>query len=320
MKKNRVILFAAIRWMVVVSALITCGFAANANAASLSQDGEQTRKLWDSQFFKPAPKAVANKPAAPRRRYRIVTPNISTDRVDSDTVVGITLWRLRPATPSDDKQVRLFKHAKDNTKVVQWTPERISVDTPLAVGQRVRLSIESARTGYLYVIDRELYADGSMGEPYLIFPTTRLRNGNNQVTIGRIIDIPTQEDSPNYFNLEPDRADLVGEVISVLVTQQPLPDLKLAEDAVPISKSLVAEWERNWSAQVGRLELENFAGKAWTKEEKDASAANGTKLKQDSPAPQTLYYQPGAKASDPLMVSVKLRYGSAKPAVPDRKD
>ena len=56
----------------------------------------------------------------------------------------------------------------------------------LAIGQRVRLSIESARTGYLYVINRELYADGSTGEPYLIFPTTRLHRGDNKVTIGRI--------------------------------------------------------------------------------------------------------------------------------------
>lgn len=293
--------------------LLVFSSAASALALPLSQDGNQTRKLWDSEFFKPKAKAAPGKSTAPRRRYRIVTPNISTDQVNGDTVVGITLWRLRPAAATDNKQVRLFKHSKDSSKVVEWTPERISVDTPLAVGQRVRMSIESARTGYLYVIDRELYADGTTSEPFLIFPTTRLRNGNNQVTIGRIIDIPAQEDSPNYFNLEPDRADLVGEVISVLVTPQPLPDLKIGEDAMPLSKETVAEWERKWSAQVGRLEMENSAGKTWTKEEKDASAINGQKLKPDSPAPQTLYYRPDAKANDPLMISVKLHYGNAKP-------
>lgn len=277
------------------------------------QDGEQTRKLWDSEFFKSKGKPAAGKPSAPRRRYRIVTPKIPVDRVDGETVVGITLWRLRPSMATDVKQTRLLKHPKDNTKVPEWTPERISMDTPLAIGQRVRLSIESARTGYLYVIDRELYADGSLGEPHLIFPTTRLRNGNNRVTVGRIIDIPTQEDSPNYFKLEPDRADLVGEVISVLITPQPLSDVKIGEDSVVLPRDEVAMWEQKWGAQVGRLEMENSTGKAWTKEEKDAGAVNGLALRPNSPAPQTLYYRPDTKSSDPLLVSVRLRYGNSKP-------
>jgi len=47
----------------------------------------------------------------------------------------------------------------------QWTPERISPDTKLAQGDKLRISVEGARKGYLYVIDREQYADGSLGEP-----------------------------------------------------------------------------------------------------------------------------------------------------------
>ena len=298
--------FVALRLAVAVLA-IACG-AASASAAI--QDGEQTRKLWDSQFLKAKP--TGGKASAPRKKYRVATPQISTEGVNGDTVLGITLWRLRPAAAKDDKQVRLFKHNKDNTKVVQWTPERIAVDTPLAVGQRVRLSIESARTGYLYVINRELYADGTTGDPYLIFPTTGLRGGNNKVTVGRIVDIPAQEDSPNYFNLEPDRADLAGEILSVLITPEPLPGVKISDDAVKLSSNDVAEWERKWATQVGRLEMENSVGKTWTKEEKDAASANGSQLKSGSPAPQTLYYRPGAKPNDPMMVSVKLKYGAAK--------
>ncbi|HQR31745.1 MAG TPA: hypothetical protein PLK30_03340 [Blastocatellia bacterium] len=284
------------------------GGAVIANAAPQEA---QTRKLWDSEFFKAKAKPATGK-AAPRKRYRVVTPQISPDRVNGDTVLGITLWRLRPAAAKDDKEVRLFKHAKDDTKVVQWTPERISVDTPLAIGQRVRLSIESARTGYLYVINRELYADGSMGEPYLIFPTTRLRGGENKVTIGHIVDIPAQEDSPNYFNLDPDRADLVGESLSVLITPEPLSGINIGADAIALSRTEVAGWEKKWASQVGRLEMENSVGKPWTKEEKEASAANGKQLNAASPTPQTLYYRPDAKATDPMMISVKLRYGIAK--------
>ena len=225
-------------------------------------------------------------------------------------MLGITLWRLRPSKATDDKEVRLFKHKKDKTTVSEWTPERISVDTPLAVGQRIRLSIEAARTGYLYVIDRELYDDGTLGDPYLIFPTSSLRGGDNQVSVGRIIDIPSLDDEPNYFTLDPDRPGLTGEVISVLVTPQPLDDIKIGEEAVKLSKEDVEKWEKSWGAQVGRLELENSFGKPWTKEERDAS--KGQTLKRDSPAPQTLYYRPAAKPGESLMVSVRLRYGTVR--------
>src|SRR5262249_39344362 len=187
----------------VLCAIILCCGLLSA-PISLAQD-EQTRRLWDSEFFK------AKKTAPAKRRYRIATPQIPTDRVDGNSVLGITLWRLRPSRATDDKEARLFKHPKDKANVAEWTPERISVNTPLAVGQRVRLSVEAARTGNLYVIDRELYADGTVGDPYLIFPTSRLHGGNNEVSVGRIIDIPALEDEPNYFTLDPDRPNLIGE-------------------------------------------------------------------------------------------------------------
>jgi hypothetical protein len=56
--------------------------------------------------------------------------------------------------------------------------------------------------------------------------------------------------------------------------------------------------------------LENSFGNPWTKEERDAS--KGQTLKRDSPAPQTLYYRPGAKPGESMMVSVRLRYGTVR--------
>jgi hypothetical protein len=276
----------------------------NARIGAGSRQDEQTRRLWDSEYFK------AKKTAPAKRRYRITTPQIPTDRVDGNSVLGITLWRLRPSKATDEKEARLLKHPKDKSSVSEWTPERISVDTPLSVGQRVRLSVEAARTGYLYVIDRELYSDGSLGDPYLIFPTSRLRGGDNQVAVGRVVDIPDLDDSPNYFTLEPDRPELVGEVISVLVTPQPLNSVKVGEEAIKLPKDDVAAWEKTYGSQVGHLELENSFGKAWTKEERDAS--KGQILKQNGPAPQTLYYRPSATPAEALMVNVRLRYGNLR--------
>ncbi len=48
------------------------------------------------------------------------------------------------------------------------------------------------------------------GEPYLIFPT-QTRNGDNQVSAGKLIDIP------NFFRLRQGRPDQAGEPILVKV-------------------------------------------------------------------------------------------------------
>src|SRR5581483_11681349 len=162
-----------------------------------------------------------------KRPYRIATPRLKPESIRPDTVLGVTIWRLRPPRVNDTG-ARLLKHSP--SVVAEWTPVRVGSDAPLSENSLVRLSIEAARTGYLYVIDREEYADGTLGQPYLIFPTTKIRNGNNQVSAGRVIEIPDREDDPIYFKLERSRPDQVGERLTVLVTPQPLGDLAIGSE------------------------------------------------------------------------------------------
>src|SRR5262249_18869758 len=138
-----------------------------------------------------------------------------------DGLVGLTLWRLRPSAPADEQGVRVLVY--ETRKDEQWTPERVSLETPLAEGQLVRLSIESARVGYLYVIDREQYRDGSVGDPFLIFPIQLVRNGNNAVEPGSLVEIPSWDGNPPYLKLKRSRPDHVGEVLTLLVTPEPIP-------------------------------------------------------------------------------------------------
>src|SRR5262249_11057079 len=101
--------------------------------------------------------------------------------------------------------------------------------------------------GYLYVIDREQFADGSMGEPVLIFPTTRTRNGDNQVAAGKLIEIPAQEDQPNYFTLQQSglgTTTQTGEVLTVIVTAKPLEGLAIGSKALTLGGEQVQQWER----------------------------------------------------------------------------
>lgn len=285
-----------------------CAFALCAlglAAAQGTQNEETTRKLWDTAF-----NANRRQPARPGRNvtrgnYRVATPRISPAGVSAASVVGVTVWRLRPARDMDEGE-RMIVH--EGSEAAAWIPERVTGNAGLSEGDRVRLSIEAARNGYLYVINREQYADGTLGEPYLIFPTTRTLGGDNQVKVGRLVDIPAQEDNPPFFTLKRSRADQIGELLSVIVTPAPLDALQIEAQAQRLSPERVAQWEKSWGTQTGRMELIDGVGKLWTKEEKEASAGPGRLLKASAPNPQTVYYHPSAKSDEPLLIKVQLQY------------
>lgn len=263
---------------------------------------DTTRKLWDTAYIAPA----AGKTTSRRRassKYRIATPNVPIDNVVPESVVGVTIWRLRPAGRSDSGE-RIIVH--DDNAGKEYVPERISANTKLVAGDRLRISVEAARNGYLYVIDRELYADGTLGEPYLIFPTTRTLNGDNQVSVGKLAEIPAQEDSPPFFTIRRSRPDQVAEVLSVLVTPVPLEGVQITDKAQKLTNEQVAKWEQSWSNSVGRLDMENV-GQTWTREEKDAGT-NTRALTANAPAPQMLFYRPSLKATDGMFVKLRLSY------------
>lgn len=297
-----------------VCALALC--ALGLAAAQGTQDEETTRKLWDTAFSAAGRKSRRPGRNPARGSYRVATPRVSPAGVSGDSVVGVTVWRLRPSRKADEGERMIVHEGADAT---EWIPERVPGNAGLAEGDRVRLSVEAARAGYLYVIDREQYADGTLGEPYLIFPTTRTLGGDNRVQAGRLIDIPAQEDSPPFFTLKRSRADQVGELLSVIVTPSPLDGLEVTAQAQRLPAGLVARWEKAWGSQTGRLELNDGAGKVWTKEERDAGASAGRLLKASAPNPQMLYYRPGAKSDEPLLINVQLQYRRRRmPAPPGR--
>ena len=262
---------------------------------SAQRPEDMTRKLWDTAFS-----SSTNKTTSRRRAYRNATPNVPVNNVAPETVVGMTLWRLRPPRRTDSGE-RLIVH-DDNT---EWMPERISATTRLAPGDRIRISVEAVRAGFVYIIDREQYADGSLGEPYLIFPTKRTGGGDNEVAIGRLLDIPTQDDSPPFFVMRKSRADHVAEVMSVIVTPTRLEGINITDKALKLSDAQVASWEKSWGSSVGRMEMA-MAGQSWTKEEKDARTRA---LTASAPPPQLLFYRPSVKPTEPMFVKLRLAYG-----------
>ena len=219
--------------------------------------------------------------------------------------IGVTVWRLRPSQAGDTGG-RL--RVRDGLKESEWTPERIEADTPLNIGDHVRLTIESPRPGFLYIIDREQYADGSFGEPMMIFPTLHTRGGDNRVAPGKLIDIPAQEDQYSYFTAQPtgNRRDQIAEVLTIILVSQPLP-VQIGDQPLKITSTQIAGWEKTWGGTAERLELVDGAGRTWTNEEKLAGAAKSRQLTQAGPPPQTVY-RVARKAGGPLLVTVPLRY------------
>ncbi len=265
----------------------------------LAQQETGTRSLWDTTFLSQRP---ATKKAGPAK-----TPTAVPAKPAANTAafVGVTIWRLRPSLPTDEMGSRLFLH-DEQKKEEQWTLERASADAALNDGQRVRLSIETAQSGYLYVIDREQYASGALGEPYLIFPTTKLRGGDNAVSAGLLVEIPGREDSPPYIWLKRSRDYHVGEVLTILVTPKPLDGVVTADGPQVLSAQKVESWIKQWGARVERLDAASLAGKVYTAQEFAASRPAGTPLGPSDPAPQTLF-RVDSRPGDPVVVTLPLR-------------
>lgn len=265
---------------------------------------DTTRGVTPEEFVKSRPAKPGAKAAA-KPTYKRVGPALASNA--DARQMGITIWRLRPTVTSDGGPRILVQEGPES---VSWTPERVAAGTGLRMGDRVRLTIESPQAGYLYVIDREQYSNGEVGEPYLIFPTTRINNGDNQVTAGKIIEVPAQEDRPNYFTLRQSRGDQTGELLTIMVTDKPLTDVQPGANALALPKAQVEHWEKDSSKQTERFELAGGAGRSWTKAEQQAGIDGTRRLTQDDPGPQTIYRIVGG--AGPVLANVELKYGASK--------
>ena len=265
----------------------------------------ETRGIVPEEVIKARPQGKAGVPAlAPK--YLAAGP-VNALRPAVGRQVGVTIWRLRPMAPGDSG-ARILVQDEDRT--AEWVPERVASSSSLTAGDRVRISVESPEAGYLYVIDRERYASGERGAPYLIFPTKRTHSGDNRVAGGRLIDIPAQDDRPNFFSLRPSRPDQSEEELTVMLTKEPIAGLEIGSKALVLSNEQVNGWEKEFgSAKVERFELADGSGKTWTRAEQQAAADATRLLTQEDPPPQTIY-RVAAGRSDRLMIKVRLRYSA----------
>ena len=166
--------------------------------------------------------------------------------------------------------------------------------------QSINCSVSALRFFFTVTLDRP---DLSRRFVIVRYPQ-KLPTVLNVEEVGRLLEIPAQDDSPPFFTMKKSRPDHVAEVLSVLVTPTPLEGVQITDKAQKLTETQLATWEKNWGGSVGRLEM-TTQGQTWTKEEKDS---NTRALTASAPAPQLLFYRPSVKPAEPMFVKLRLNY------------
>ena len=95
----RVIISFALLILVIIS--ISFCLAGPTSVVNAQKADDATRKLWDTAYIAPAKSGKTSGRRRSSSRYRIATPNVPIDNVVPESVVGVTIWRLRPAGRAD---------------------------------------------------------------------------------------------------------------------------------------------------------------------------------------------------------------------------
>lgn len=307
--------------------------------ATFAQEDEQParRSITSLDFEKQRPKTATVKPAAKKpggkrqqkvaavsrknRRYNLVKtvakakpkvaapvkPGVAAkipvkpNAPVKNEQLGVTFWRLRPVAAAEEDAPTF--PVKINNRTENWTAERVGSMTEFQKGDRVRFTIESSREGYLYIVSRELYDDGTKSEADLIYPTLRTRGGDNQVAAGSVVEIPPASDSSPYFNVNPKNANYAGEEIIVIISPFKFEDIEIQLRAQGISREKLERWLDDWSANVDVYDAEDGTGVAMTTGETVGTRALS---QEEEPLPQTIY-RVKTRADVPLVVPFQMQ-------------
>ncbi|MFN0280181.1 MAG: DUF4384 domain-containing protein [Pyrinomonadaceae bacterium] len=293
MKKN----FKRILWVVLIAVcggdfvldatgqdLVNSSVFVFSRPKSTTKEGSGSAVKGDAGKYKKSNQLAQRKrkAAAPKRLKSTIAE--TKVNVEANDKLGVTLWRLRPEKKSDEgARILTMGDGKDASS--KMVAERVALDTEFKMGEKVRFSVESPQTGYLYIIDRERHTDGTLGEAKLIFPTSRTNNGNNKVFAGKVIEIPSQSDSQSYFDITPNAANYAGELITVIFTEKEIKGLQIGPEPLDLTASWINDWENKWERKATTFELTGTRS-LYTDDEK--AAGEGTRqLTQSSAAPQT---------------------------------
>jgi hypothetical protein len=254
--------------------------------------------------------------------------------------LGVTLGRGRPATDVDIKDDNVEKvticaerRGDDCMSSRQMVVERISDKTPISDGTPIQMMIEylayrdatgakqaSGRVGYIYVINRVQYSDGTTSQPKLIFPIKRIFGGENRVLPGKIVMLP--DPKRLWLITRNKKATQEFETYLIIISPKPLTDssgheLQLGNTPLELDQRLVANWVKWWGGGEIQSDLEWGLGRLFTKREQsaggDPTETNrdtemvDADLKQDDPQPQ-IGFRKAVTLGSPILITIKLHF------------
>jgi hypothetical protein len=252
---------------------------------------------------------AANRTLPPRNSSAVKSPNSGADKTVNDALIGLTVWEMRESASGAER--RSFTLKKANGQNVNMRPFRLGSGSALVAGRSYVFSIESARTGYLYVIDRELYTKGAIGTPLLLFPTKDVRGGIFKVTAGDVVEIPDQKNETAYFEATKHGPDHIGEALTIIISPEPLVSTsRLEVEPITLNTDEFEKWQKLWATRTRWAENATATGQAYTEAEGKAGGDPVYKLKEGDPLPQRVY-ELAAKQDTPLLLTVVLRYANS---------
>ena len=190
---------------------------------------------------------------------------------------------MRPSNVNDDPAVRI--RSQEDGAASEWTPERASFGTPQFEGDRYQITIETARPGYLYILENDDHS--SVTRPRLIFPTLRARFGSNRVSAGSAIRIPYGGNVLPYFDFRSNPAGRASKTFKVVISSKPIDDLQ-PESGSALTPEQAATLE-NPSQSAKPLSFFTNAHTAAPEEVELLKRGSGL-LTQDGPSPDTVYH------------------------------
>lgn len=252
-------------------------------------------------YPRPGAKKTAQRSTRSSQRYRRKGEQLAAG-AQTDARIGVTFWRATPEAGEAHAATRDIVQASGESKA--WSLVRLGGEPELELGAQFRVGIETLRSGFLYVVNRPLRADGSAGASYLIFPTRRIRGGDNRMRAGRMVMLPAPPAEPP-FETRDSRGDLAAEELVVILSPAPL-EVETRDDRYELDAALVDGWLARWSTRAETYELVGGAGAGYTPAEKAAATKAGRLLTGSDPLPQVVH-RVAAKPGDPVLLRLTLR-------------
>ena len=276
---------------------------------------DQTKTIRAPEYTKKRPSVAEGGQAVPttvrvrvRPRKTVIAVNTKPiPRKQIETArLGVTVWRVDASNNNQTKSLtEQDARSSDGHRLA-----RLSADAVLAVGDSVKIGVESlTHPGYLYIIDREKYADGTFGQPILIYPTLRYSGGNNFIRPGDIVFLP----SPNrelVVKTDTSTRQVAEELTIVVSPTRLIEPLQLQSTEIKLSPSQLLGWFQKWSRRGIQYDQVDSPGSSMSLREQAAGGDQSKGLHEqpltkDDPLPQTII-EMMIKKNDPIITTVTL--------------